>query len=250
MRLVLSIFFSIFLLIGQCLAEEKQETKTEAMSQKGKNSYSLGYKTGVNMKNSSADLDLDLFVQAFKEGFAGSKPAMTDQEMRETISALQKELKAKKPDKKKELSQKQSELAEKNKREGEAFMTVNAKKEGVVTLPSGLQYKVITEGVGKSPGKSDKVTVHYRGTLINGKEFDSSYKRKKPTTFSVDKVIKGWTEGLQLMKEGSKWMLYIPSDLAYGARGAGRSIGPNQTLIFEVDLMAVQPGGRIPDKPE
>lgn len=123
---------------------------------------------------------------------------------------------------------------------GEQFLKENAAKEGVKTLPSGLQYKVIKEGEGKSPKATDTVSVHYKGTLIDGKEFDSSYKRGEPAEFPVNRVIKGWTEALQLMKEGSKWMLYIPSNLAYGERGAGADIGPNETLIFEVELLKVK----------
>ena len=134
----------------------------------------------------------------------------------------------------------QAEQGEKNMSEGPKFLEENKSKEGVVVLPSGLQYKVITEGSGKTPKATDKVKVHYKGTLLNGKEFDSSYKRNQPAEFPVNGVIKGWTEALQLMKEGSKWMLYIPSDLAYGARGAGGDIGPNATLIFEVELLEVK----------
>ncbi|MDA8100356.1 MAG: FKBP-type peptidyl-prolyl cis-trans isomerase [Nitrospiraceae bacterium] len=130
--------------------------------------------------------------------------------------------------------------AEKNLKEGEAFLAANAKKEGVKTLPSGLQYEVIKEGTGKKPAATDTVTVHYKGTLINGMEFDSSYKRNQPSTFPLNRVIPGWTEGVQLMKEGSKYRLFIPSHLAYGSRGAGGLIGPNATLIFEVELLSIQ----------
>jgi FKBP-type peptidyl-prolyl cis-trans isomerase len=131
-------------------------------------------------------------------------------------------------------------MAESPKETGAKFLKENAQKEGVKTLPSGLQYKVIHEGSGKTPKATDTVTVHYRGTLINGKEFDSSYSRGQPAEFPVNRVIAGWTEALQLMKEGSKWMLYIPSNLAYGSRGAGGDIGPDETLIFEVELLKVR----------
>jgi len=131
-------------------------------------------------------------------------------------------------------------MAETPQQKGEAFLKENATKEGVKTLPSGLQYKEIKAGTGKTPKATDTVSVHYRGTLINGKEFDSSYKRGEPAEFPVNRVIPGWTEALQLMKEGSKWMLYIPSKLAYGERGAGGDIGPNETLIFEVELLKVK----------
>ena len=129
---------------------------------------------------------------------------------------------------------------EKNKKEGEIFLETNKKKEGVQTLPSGLQYKVLKAGAGKKPTATDTVTVHYRGTLIDGKEFDSSYRRGKPATFPVNGVIPGWTEALQLMEEGAKWELFIPSNLAYGERSAGGDIGPNATLIFEVELISIE----------
>jgi FKBP-type peptidyl-prolyl cis-trans isomerase FklB len=140
----------------------------------------------------------------------------------------------------KEVMAKQAEVAKKNKAEGEAFLAENKKKEGVKTTPSGLQYKVIKPGKGKKPKSSDTVTVNYRGTLIDGTEFDSSYKRGQPATFQVSGVIPGWTEALQLMEEGAKWQLFIPSNLAYGERGAGGVIGPNATLIFEVELISIQ----------
>jgi FKBP-type peptidyl-prolyl cis-trans isomerase FklB len=153
--------------------------------------------------------------------------------MKEAFEAFQKEVVAKQ-----EVKAKES--ADKNLKAGEAFLAENAKKEGVVTLPSGLQYKVIEAGSGKTPKASDTVTVNYRGTLIDGKEFDSSYKRGEPATFPVSGVIAGWTEALQLMKEGAKWQLVIPPGLAYGEKGAGPVIGPNSTLVFEVELIKVQ----------
>lgn len=131
--------------------------------------------------------------------------------------------------------------AQAGRQNGEAFLEENAKKEGVKTLPSGLQYRVLKEGDGKHPKKTDEVVVHYKGSLIDGREFDSSHKRGEPAKFGVTQVIKGWTEALQLMKEGSKWLLYIPSQLAYGDKGTGKLIGPHETLIFEVDLIAVMP---------
>ena len=158
---------------------------------------------------------------------------MTEQEMKETLAGLQKELMEKQAERAKLL-------AEKNKKEGEAFLAANKTKEGVKTLPDGLQYKVIKEGTGKTPKADDTVVTNYRGTLIDGTEFDSSYKRGQPATFPVKGVIPGWTEALQLMKEGSKWELFIPSNLAYGERGAGNAIGPNATLVFEIELISVK----------
>ncbi len=140
----------------------------------------------------------------------------------------------------KQQQEKMQEAGAANKTEGEAFLAANKSKDGVVTLPSGLQYKILTAGTGPKPTASDSVVCNYRGTLINGTEFDSSYKRGQPATFGVGQVIKGWTEALQLMPVGSKWQLFIPSSLAYGERGAGAEIGPNATLIFEVELLSIQ----------
>jgi FKBP-type peptidyl-prolyl cis-trans isomerase FklB len=154
---------------------------------------------------------------------------LNEQEVRETVAVFQKEMAAR-----------LEELGKKNKKEGETFLTENKKKEGVKTLPSGLQYKVIKAGTGKKPKLADTVTTHYRGTLIDGTEFDSSYKRGQPATFQVSGVIPGWTEALQLMEEGAKWQLFIPSNLAYGERGMAGTIGPNATLLFEIELISVQ----------
>ena len=220
MRIILSILLSSLLLLDQALATEQREEKQDVRIQKEKLSYSLGYDIGRRMKMSTGDIDPEIFIKAFREGFAGNKAAITDQEMRDAIQSLQKKMATTQTEKKKELVKRQKELGEKNKKEGEVFLAENVKKEGVVTLPSGLQYKVLKEGMGKPPAKTDKVKVHYRGALINGTEFDSSYKKGEPAVLGVDKVIKGWTEALLLMKEGSKWMLYIPPNLAYGVRGA------------------------------
>ena len=158
---------------------------------------------------------------------------MSQEEIRATISELQKRVTA---ERQKELKEKGA----KNLEESKKFLAENQKKEGIKTLPSGLQYKVLTEGTGKTPKETDNVTVNYKGTLIDGTEFDSSYKKGQPATFQVNGVIKGWTEALQLMKEGSKWQLFIPPELAYGERGAGPTILPNSTLIFEVELLTVK----------
>jgi FKBP-type peptidyl-prolyl cis-trans isomerase FklB len=170
---------------------------------------------------------------------SGGKPLLTEQEIKDVITALQKDLQAKQ-------QEKMRVLAEKNKKEGESFLAENKKKDGVITLASGLQYKIIKNGGGKMPKATDSVTVNYRGTLIDGTEFDSSIKRGQPATFQVSGVIPGWTEALQLMREGSKWQLFIPSNLAYGERGAGGSIGPNAVLIFEVELISINK----PEKPQ
>ena len=214
---------------GQVSAADKLELKT----QKDKISYSLGMSMGSNLKRDLIDIDADILARAIKDVLAGASPLMTEQEVRETIAALQKDLTAKQQDKMKTAG-------EKNRKEGEVFLAANKKKGGVKTLPSGLQYKVLVEGKGKSPKATDTVSVNYRGTLIDGTEFDSSYKRGQAATFPVGGVIKGWTEALQLMKEGAKWQLFIRANLAYGESGTqGGPIGPNATLIFEVELISI-----------
>ncbi|MCK9418717.1 MAG: FKBP-type peptidyl-prolyl cis-trans isomerase [Nitrospirae bacterium] len=230
MKSRLVIILCMALAASPVLAGENLELKT----QKDKVSYAIGLDMGNNMKKSELEIDPDVLARAIKDILAGSKPLMTDQEAKETLIALQKDLQAKQIEKNKALG-------EKNKKEGDTFLAKNKKEKGVKTLPSGLQYKVIAEGKGKSPKASDTVTVNYAGTLINGTEFDSSYKRGQPATFPVGGVIKGWTEALQLMKEGSKWQLFIPSDLAYGEKGTqGGPIGPNAALIFEVELVSIK----------
>ena len=229
MKLLLSMFLGIVLLVSQANAEEKKALQTT----REKQSYSIGADIGSKLKAQSIDIDADMLAQGLKDAFSGGKLLLTEQEMKETLTALQKELMEKQAESTKKI-------AEKNKKEGEAFLSENKKKEGVKTLPSGLQYKVIKEGTGKMPKDEDTVVTNYRGTLIDGTEFDSSYKRGQPATFPVKGVIPGWTEALQLMKEGSKWELFIPSNLAYGERGAGNVIGPNATLIFEIELISVK----------
>ncbi len=224
------IFGGIFLLVPALLCSQgKAPLKTE----KDKVSYSIGLDFGKNMKRQSIDLNLDLLLRGIKDGISGVTPALTDAEIQEVMTAFQKEMMAKMADKAKVDG-------EKNKKEGEAFLAENKKKPGVVTLPSGLQYKILKDGTGKSPKATDTVTTNYRGTLIDGKEFDSSYKRGEPATFPLNRVIPGWTEALQHMKIGSKWELYVPANLAYGENGAGQDIGPNATLIFEVELLGVK----------
>jgi FKBP-type peptidyl-prolyl cis-trans isomerase len=183
------------------------------------------------MKNRSInDLNYDLLIKGIRDAYADGEKLMTDEEAEQVWSTFQQNMKAS-----------SMKMSEENKKKGEEFLAQNKTKEGVVTLPSGLQYKVIKAGSGPKPKLNDTVTTHYRGTLINGSEFDSSYKRNAPASFPVNGVIKGWTEALQLMETGSKWQLWIPSDLAYGPNGAGGVIGPNETLIFEVELLSVKP---------
>jgi FKBP-type peptidyl-prolyl cis-trans isomerase FklB len=219
----------IFLLASQVNAAEKLVLKDK----KDKISYSMGARVGNSLKKESIDINTNAFVQGFKDVLSGGKKLMTDQEVNETLMTFQKEMMAKEEARLKELG-------EKNKKEGEAFLAENGKKEGIVTLPSGLQYKVLTEGTSDMPKLTDKVSIHYRGSLIDGTEFDSSYQRGQPATFQVNGVISGMSEALQLMKVGSKWQLFIPSNLAYGERGAGDDIGPNAALIFEFELLSIK----------
>jgi FKBP-type peptidyl-prolyl cis-trans isomerase FklB len=216
-------------LSGAAFAAEAPELKGD----KEKLSYSIGMEIGGNLKTQSVEVDPDLLAKGVKDSYGGGKTLLTVDEARLAITTFQKALMAKK-------AETMRILAEKNKADGEKFLAENAKKEGVKALPSGLQYKEIAPGTGKSPKSTDTVTTHYKGTLIDGTEFDSSYKRGEPATFPVSGVIPGWTEALQLMKEGAKWQLFVPSDLAYGEQGAGREIGPNTTLIFEVELISVK----------
>ena len=207
-------------------------------TKKEKFSYALGMNVGANLGTSlrkqAVDFDPNIVAQGLKASLAGGKTLMTQ----EDAQALLKEVQT-------DMLKKQQEtmrvVGEANKKEGEAFLAANKGKAGVVTLPSGLQYKILKEGNGPKPTATDTVVCNYRGTLINGTEFDSSYKSGQPATFPVNGVIKGWTEALQLMPVGSKWQLFIPSSMAYAERGAGADIGPNATLIFEVELMSIQP---------
>lgn len=220
---------AICILAAQASAEESQLLKTE----KEKVSYGIGVDVGKNFKKLGIDIDMDTLLNGLKDGYSGNKLMMDDKDLRETMNAYQSNLI-------KKQAQSRIAAAEKNKKAGETFLSDNKNKEGVVTLPSGLQYKIVKAGDGKKPTSSDTVECNYRGTLINGTEFDSSYNRGQSATFKVNGVIPGWTEALQLMPVGSKWNLFVPSQLAYGERGAGRDIGPNETLIFEVELIAIK----------
>jgi FKBP-type peptidyl-prolyl cis-trans isomerase FklB len=238
MRLLLSLVLGVGLIATNVYAEEQAALK----SQKEKLSYSIGVDIGTKIKKQSIDVDPDILSKGLKDGYSEGQTLMTEAEMLETLEAFKKEMMAKQMERQKQQEEKNKLAGEKNKKDGEAFLAENKKKEGVVTLPSGLQYKIIKEGTGKSPKATDTVTTHYKGTLIDGTEFDSSYKRGEPASFPVSGVIPGWTEALQLMKEGSKWQLFVPSNIAYGDRGAGSIIGPNSTLIFEVELISVKEG--------
>ncbi len=240
MKLRFAVALCLVLAAGQARAAGDGEIKTE----KQKLSYSIGMNAGRSMKESlktqSVDIDPAVLLKGLNDGIMDTKPQMTDEEMKTVLEALQKTMMEKQQEQAEKQEEQAKVAAEKNKKDGEAFLAANKKKEGVITMPSGLQYKVLTAGKGKSPKATDTVTVHYRGTLIDGTEFDSSIKRGQPATFPLNQVIKGWTEAVQLMKEGSKWQLFIPSDLAYGERGAGATIAGNATLIFEVELLSIK----------
>jgi FKBP-type peptidyl-prolyl cis-trans isomerase FklB len=199
---------------------------------KEKQSYAMGMNLGLGLHRQGMTLDPALLARGMKDAMGGGKTLLTEEEARAAIQQLQGDVRAK-------MDAKSKEDSAANRKEGEAFLAANKSKEGVVALPSGLQYKILTAGNGPKPTASDTVSCNYRGTLINGKEFDSSYKRGQPASFPVNGVIKGWTEALQLMPVGSKWQLFIPSELAYGDRGAGNDIGPGETLIFEVELLSI-----------
>jgi FKBP-type peptidyl-prolyl cis-trans isomerase FklB len=210
------------------VAGDKPETLEQRIS------YGIGMNIGRDFKNQEIQVDPELLARGVKDSLAGGETLMSDEEVQQTIAELQKLMQEKQ-------AAKNKVIGEANLKAGSEFLAANAKKEGVKTTASGLQYKVIEAGKGKTPGATDKVRVNYRGSLVDGTEFDSSYKRGKPAEFPVNGVIKGWTEALQLMKEGAKYQLFIPAELAYGERGAGPVIGPNATLIFDVELIAVNP---------
>jgi FKBP-type peptidyl-prolyl cis-trans isomerase FklB len=205
-------------------------------TQKEKASYAIGLNIGSGMKKDGIDVSPEVLLRGMKDGLAGSKSLLTDAETRTVLETLQTDVR-------KHQKDLHDAAVLKNSKEGDAFLAANKAKPGVVALPSGLQYKVITEGSGAKPTANDTIVCNYKGTLLDGTEFDSSYKRGQPATIPVGRVIRGWTEALQLMPVGSKWELYIPASLAYGEQGTpnGGPIGPNETLVFEVELLSIQP---------
>jgi FKBP-type peptidyl-prolyl cis-trans isomerase len=226
-------------------AKAASPTASELKTEKEKASYALGMNIGGNIGRSlqrdGIDLDSAIFLRGMKDALTGNKPLMTEEEAKAAFTGYQK----------KEHEKQEAKLkiiGDANKKEGEAFLAANKSKEGVVTLPSGLQYKIEKQGTGPKPLATDTVEVNYRGTLINGKEFDSSYKRGQTVTFPVTRVIKGWSEILPLMPVGSEYRIFVPADLAYGAKGAGDNIGPESTLIFDVELVSIKPMPEPPAK--
>ena len=220
----------------------KPVTKSQPFSlktPKDKTSYAMGMNIGTGLRKQGIDIDAAIMARGLRDAFSNGKTLLSEEEVHNILTQLQNDIR-----------KKQQELAqvagEANKKQGVAFLEANKTKEGVVTLPSGLQYKVLQAGTGPKPAATDTVVCNYRGTLLDNTEFDSSYKRGQPATFPVSGVIKGWTEALQLMPVGSKWQLFIPADLAYGDRGAGGQIGPGSTLIFEVELVSIQSAEKKP----
>ncbi|HXA78992.1 MAG TPA: FKBP-type peptidyl-prolyl cis-trans isomerase [Candidatus Acidoferrales bacterium] len=207
--------------------------RTALTTDKEKDSYAVGLNIGRSLKKQPVDIDTPSLLRGVKDALAGSTPLLTDAEIDAALKQLSSQVQAKQ-------DAEMAKMGEANMKEGEDFLAANKTKDGVVTLPSGLQYKIVTAGTGAKPTAKDTVVCNYRGTFINGTEFDSSYKRGQPASFPVGGVIKGWTEALQLMPVGSKWQLFVPPDLAYGQRGAGGAIGPNQTLIFDVELISIK----------
>jgi FKBP-type peptidyl-prolyl cis-trans isomerase FklB len=214
------------LLLAAC--GEQQAQKTSLDSEQQRFSYAVGYQLGQELKGQNLDLDAQSLALALEDVLAGAAARLSATEMQ---GAIRKRLE--------ERAKEQERVAQVNQEAGRLFLEENAKEAGVVTLPSGLQYKVIQEGTGRKPGPSDQVKVQYRGTFINGHEFDSSYGRGEPATLRVEQVIQGWQEALPLMPEGARWQIFVPPELAYGARGADDTIGPNETLIFDIELISI-----------
>jgi len=206
----------------------------ELKTTEDKVSYSIGSDLGINLKKQGISINPNVFAKGVADGMSGGQLLMTDAEMKKVLGDFEKELMDKR-------SNDLNKQAEENKKKGEAFLKTNATKEGVVALPSGLQYKIIKAGTGVKPTTADTVTVEYTGRLLNGEVFDSTEKAGKPVSFKLTQVIPGWTEALQLMPKGSTWEVYIPANLAYGSRNVGGAIGPNETLVFNVHLVDVQP---------
>ena len=219
------------LALGLFVSPVSAQDKPDLTNPKQKTSYAIGLDIATSLKRQELELDAKALTTGISDGLAG-KPALTEDQQKAVLTDLEKSLRAK-------AEEKQKATAEKNLKAGEAFLAANAKKDGVKTTASGLQYKVIKTGTGASPKKTDTVKVHYHGTLIDGMVFDSSVQRGEPVTFPVNGVIPGWTEALQLMKVGDKWQLFIPAKLAYGEDGSG-PIGPNSMLIFEVELLGIE----------
>jgi FKBP-type peptidyl-prolyl cis-trans isomerase FklB len=207
--------------------------------QKDKVSYSIGLDIGTRMKQQGLEVNPEMLSSGIKDGFTGTKPKLTEEDIQKTMEAFSAEMRVKMEAQQKQMAEENKKAGAENKAKGDAFLAENKKKEGWKTLPSGLQYRVIKEGKGEKPKATDTVSTNYRGTLIDGKEFDSSYKRNEPAEFPVNGVIPGWTEALQLMPVGSKWQIAVPANLAYG-ESAPPEIGPNSVLLFDIELLDIK----------
>ncbi len=221
-------------LVVGCKKDEQKETAVALTTLEQKVNYAIAQNMAENFKNGGLTIDVDAFAQGLKDVRDGVTLRLTEEEMQTAMQEFQEQAMAKR-------AEEQQKISDANLAEGQAFLAANKDKEGVITTESGLQYRIITEGSGVKPTAEDSVTVHYSGKLLDGTEFDSSYVRQEPVTFPVGGVIAGWTEALQLMPQGSKWELYIPSDLAYGPGGNG-PIPPNSVLTFEVELLEIKAG--------
>lgn len=222
-RILLSALAASLTLHASTLMAAKPESEVEKFS------YALGFQVGTGFKRDNLEINTDVLGQSIADVLGGKEPQLTVEEMRNAMANMRQKIDAQR-----------AQMGQKTKADGDAFLAANKSKEGIITLASGLQYKIINTGKGKQPKATDSISAHYEGTLINGTVFDSSYKRGEPATFPVNRVIKGWTEILQLMHEGDKWQVFIPSDLAYGASGSGQAIGPNEALMFDIELIAVK----------
>jgi FKBP-type peptidyl-prolyl cis-trans isomerase FklB len=227
---------------GQAPAAKAPAPASAFKSEREKLSYAIGMEMGKGVKSQGLDVDPTILSQGLNDAISGGKSLMSEEELRQVISALQQEIRQKQ-------AQAQEAAAAENKSKGDAFLAANGKKEGVVVLPDGLQYKILTAGQGKKPAESDTVLCNYKGSFLDGTEFDSSTKAGKPVPFEVKNVIPGFKEVLQLMPVGSKWQVVVPSNLAYGERGAGGVIGPNATLVFEIELVSIQTTPEPPQPP-
>jgi FKBP-type peptidyl-prolyl cis-trans isomerase FklB len=228
-KILLAVALSLGVLLPGCRQEEQQRALP---TQNEKLSYAIGLDIGRDVAGQELELHSTAVLRGIEDGLAGSAPALGDEELKTLRESFVEQRKT-------VLAKERQQAATDNRQRGEAFLAENTQKAGVITLPSGLQYRIITPGNGAQPTAEDNVKVHYRGYFIDGTEFENSYAQDQPAVFPVTRVIPGWTEALQLMKEGAKWELFVPAELAYGEKGAGKVIGPNQTLIFEIELLGI-----------
>jgi len=239
MKYIVGIILVLSVTIWSCGSDSNQGQTVAINTAKDSVSYSIGMDIGSTLKRQSIEVNQDVFIQGFKDAYGGDTTQLSPDQMKNVLVAFQQQQRAQREEQAKQL-------AKKNKEEGEAYLEAHAREPGVIALPSGLQYKVLQAGNGPVPTINDRVRVHYKGMLLDGTVFDSSYDRGQPATFGVGRVIKGWTEALQLMNVGSKWELTIPPDLAYGERGAGEKIEPNSVLVFEVELLGIEKPEPLP----